>query len=97
MRIISIASLLILAISPCFAQPPQASADVTTLISQGSLLAVLDHDNSSALSLLTLFRKIHAAQKLPQPAIATGPTRASDLSQFSETYAQLRAEHLQTA
>ena len=91
MRIISIACLLILAISPCFAQSPQASADVTTLISQGPLLAVLDHDNSSALSLLTLFRKIHAAQKLPQPAVAAGPTRASDLSQFSATYAPFAA------
>lgn len=91
MRIISIACLLILAISPCFAQSPQASADVTTLISQGPLLAVLDHDNSSALSLLTLFRRIHAAQKLPQPAVAAGPTRASDLSQFSATYAPFAA------
>ncbi|WP_441237995.1 hypothetical protein [Bradyrhizobium sp. 930_D9_N1_4] len=55
------------------------------------MLAVLDHDNSSALSLLTLFRRIHAAEKLPQPAVAAGPTRARDLSQFRETYAQFAA------
>ncbi|UFW85351.1 hypothetical protein BjapCC829_36420 [Bradyrhizobium barranii] len=91
MRFISILCLLILTISPCFAQSPRASAEVTTLISQAPLLAVLDHDNSSALSLVTLFRKIHAAQKLPQPAVADGPTRASDLSQFSGTYAQFAA------
>jgi D-alanyl-D-alanine dipeptidase len=65
---------------------------VTTLVGQAPVLAELDHDNSSPLSLMTLFRKIHAAQKLPLPAVATvGPTRASDLSKFSETYAQFAA------
>ena len=88
MRAISISCLLILAVSPCFAQSPQASTEVTTLISQAPLLAALDHDNSSPLSLVTLFKKIHAAQKLPLPAVAAGPTRASDLSGFNETYAQ---------
>ena len=88
MRAISIICLLILAVSPCFAQSPQASTEVTTLISQAPLLAALDHDNSSPLSLVTLFKKIHAAQKLPLPAVAAGPTRASDLYAFNETYAQ---------
>ncbi len=88
MRAISIICLLILAVSPCLAQSPQASTEVTTLISQAPLLAALDHDNSSPLSLVTLFKKIHAAQKLPLPAVAAGPTRASDLSGFNETYAQ---------
>ena len=88
MRAISIICLLILAVSPCFAQSPQAPTEVTTLISQAPLLAALDHDNSSPLSLVTLFKKIHAAQKLPLQAVAAGPTRASDLSGFNETYAQ---------
>jgi len=88
MRAISIICLLILAVSPCFAQSPQASTEVTTLISQAPLLAALDHDNSSPLSLVSLFKKIHTAQKLPLQAVAAGPTRASDLSGFNETYAQ---------
>jgi len=88
MRAISIVCLLILAVSSCFAQSPQASTEVTTLISQAPLLAALDHDNSSPLSLVTLFKKIHATQKLPLPAVAAGPTRAGDLSGFNETYAQ---------
>jgi hypothetical protein len=88
MRALSIICLLVLAVSPCFAQSPQVSADVTTLISQAPLLAVLDHDNSSPLSLVTLFKKIHTAQKLTLPTVATGPTRASDLSGFKETYTQ---------
>src|SRR6266481_28625 len=91
MRIISIICLLILAASRSFAQSPQTSIPVTTLISQAPLLAELDHDNTSPLSLVTLFRKIHAAQKLPLPAVATGPTRASDLSTFNETYAHFAA------
>ncbi len=88
MRTISIACWLILAASPCFAQSSQASTEVTTLISQTPLLAALDHDNSSPLSLVALFKTIHAAQKLPLPAVAAGPTRASDLYAFNETYAQ---------
>ena len=88
MRAISTLCWLILAAAPCFAQSPQASTEITTLISQAPLLAALDHDNSSPLSLATLFKKIDTAQKLPLPTIATGPTRASDLSGFKETYAQ---------
>jgi hypothetical protein len=88
MRAISIICLLILAVSSCLAQSPQASTEVTTLISEAPLLAALDHDNSSPLSLVTLFKRFHAAQKLPLPAVAAGPTRASDLSGFNETYAQ---------
>jgi hypothetical protein len=88
MRVISIVCLLILAVPLCFAQSPQASTPITTLIDQVPVLAVLDHDNSSPLSLATLFRKIHAAQNLPLPALAAGPTRANDLSRFSETYGQ---------
>ena len=88
MRAISTICWLILAASPCFSQSPQASTEITTMISQPPLLAALDHDNSSPLSLATLFKKIHAAQKLPLPAVAAGPTRASDLSAFNETYAQ---------
>jgi hypothetical protein len=74
----------------------QQSAPVTTLISRATLLAELDHDNSSPLSLMALFQKIHVDQKLPVPAaVAAGPTRASDLSKFSETYAQFA--HLMSA
>jgi hypothetical protein len=91
MRVISIICLLILAATRGFAESPQASIPVTTLISQAPLLAELDHDNTSPLSLLTLFRKIHASQKLPLPTVATGPTRASDLLGFNETYAQFAA------
>lgn len=91
MRVISIICLLILAATRGFAESPQASIPVTTLISQAPLLAELDHDNTSPLSLLTLFRKIHASQKLPLPVVATGPTRASDLLGFNETYAQFAA------
>ena len=88
MRVISIVCLLILAVPLCFAQSPQAFTPITTLIDQVPVLAVLDHDNSSPLSLVTLFRQIHAAQNLPLPALAAGPTRANDLSRFSETYGQ---------
>jgi hypothetical protein len=88
MRAISTICWLILAVSACFAQSPQASTEVTTMISQAPLLAALDHNNSSPLSLINLFKKIHAAQKLQLPAVAAGPTRASDLSAFKETYAQ---------
>jgi hypothetical protein len=88
MRAISIICFLILTVSACFSQSPQASTEVTTLISQAPLLAALDHDNSSPLSLITLFKKIHAAQKLPLPAVAAGPTRARDLYAFNETYTQ---------
>src|SRR3954463_9220385 len=88
MRAILTICWLILAASPCFAQSQQASTEVTTLISRASLLAALDHDNSSPLSLVTLFKKIHAAQRLPLPAIAAGPTRTSDLYAFKETYGQ---------
>src|SRR5882672_5388626 len=91
MRIISIICLLILTGSLCLAQSPQNSTPVTTLISQAPVLAVLDHDNSSPLSLVTLFGKIHAAQKLPPPGMAAGPTRASDLLGFNESYAQFAA------
>jgi hypothetical protein len=87
MRAISTICWLILAASPCFAQSPQASTEITTMISQAPLLAALDRDNSSPLSLASLFKKIHTAQKLPLPAVAAGPTRASDLSGFKETYA----------
>ena len=88
MRAISSLCWLILAVSSCFAQSPQASTDVTTLISQPRVLAALDRDNSAALSLATLFKTIHTAQKLSLPAVAAGPTRASDLSAFNEAYAQ---------
>jgi hypothetical protein len=91
MRIISIICLLILTGSLCLAQSPQRSTPVTTLISQAPVLAALDHDNSSPLSLVALFRTIHAAQKLPLPAVAAGPTRASDLLGFNESYAQFAA------
>jgi hypothetical protein len=87
MRAISTICWLILAVSTCFAQSPQASTEISTMISQAPLLAALDHNNSSPLSLINLFKKIHAAQKLPLPAVAAGPTRASDLSAFKETYA----------
>jgi hypothetical protein len=67
----------------------QASTPVTTLISQAPLLAELDHDNASPLSLMTLLKGIHLAEKLPMPAVAAaGPTRAGDLLGFDETYAQ---------
>ena len=59
MRAISIICFLILAASSCFALSPQASTEVTTLISQAPVLVALDHDNSSPLSLVTLFKKIH--------------------------------------
>jgi hypothetical protein len=63
--------------------------EITTQISEASLLAELDHDNASPLSLITLFSKIHAEQKLPlPPAAAAGPSRASDLAKFSDSYAQ---------
>jgi hypothetical protein len=88
MRAISTICWLILAAFPCFAQSPQASTEITTMISQAPLLSALDHDNSSPLSLATLFNKIHAAQKLSLPTMAAGPTRASDLSGFNETYTQ---------
>src|SRR3989442_4634188 len=88
MRAVSIFCLLMLAASLCFAQTPRASAPVTTLIDQAPLLAALDHDNSSPLSLVVLFRRIHAAEKLPLPPVAAGRTRASDLTGFKETYAQ---------
>jgi len=88
MRAVSIFCLLILAAPLCFAQTPRASAPVTTLIDQAPLLAALDHDNSSPLSLVVLFRRIHAAEKLPLPPVAAGRTRASDLTGFKETYAQ---------
>ena len=74
----------------------QVSTPVTTLISGAPLLAELDHDNASPLSLMTLFSRIHAAQKLPLPAaVAAGPTRASDLLGFDQTYAQFA--HLMSA
>jgi hypothetical protein len=88
MRVISISCLLILAAPLCFAQSPTPSSTATTLISQAPLLAEFDRDNASPLSLVSLFKRIHAAQGLKQPAVATGPTRASDLSGFNETYAQ---------
>ena len=88
MRIISIIGLFTLAAPLCFAQSPQASAPITTLVDQAPVLAVLDHDSSSPLSLVTLFAKIHVAQKLPVPSPAAGPTRASDVSRFGETYGQ---------
>jgi D-alanyl-D-alanine dipeptidase len=67
----------------------QQPAPITALIDQVPVLAVLDRDNASPLSLLTLFRQIHRTQRLPLPAAALpGPTRASDLSKFRETYAQ---------
>jgi hypothetical protein len=91
MRVFSIICLLILAATRGFAQSPQASIPVTTLISQAPPLAELDRDNTSPLSLATLFRRIHAAQKLPLPAVAAGPTRASDLLGFNESYAQFAA------
>ncbi len=85
MRNISIICLFTLAAPLCFAQ---ASAPIATLVDQAPVLAVLDHDNSSPLSLVTLFGKIHAAQRLPVPSPAVGPSRASDLSRFGETYGQ---------
>jgi len=88
MRIISIICWLTFSIPLCFAQSLQPSTPVTVLIDQAPVLAVLDHDNSSALSLITLLEKIHAAEKLPSPAPASGPTRASDLLRFGETYGQ---------
>ncbi|MCP3469257.1 hypothetical protein NLM33_02815 [Bradyrhizobium sp. CCGUVB1N3] len=91
MRIISIICWLIFSISLCFAQSPQPSTPVTVLIDQAAVLALLDHDNSSALSLITLLQKIHAAERLPSPAPAPGPTRASDLLRFGETYGQFAA------
>jgi hypothetical protein len=86
--------LLILAASACLAllssgAGAEQRAEITTQISEASLLAELDHDNASPLSLITLFRKIHAEQKLALPlAAATGPSRASDLAKFSDSYAQ---------
>jgi hypothetical protein len=67
----------------------QPSAPITALIDQAPVLAELDRDNASPLSLLTLFRQIHQTQHLSLPAaVRPGPTRASDLSKFRETYAQ---------
>ena len=88
MRVISIICLLTLGASLCFAQSPQSSTPPTTLVSQPPLLAALDHDSSSPLSLVSLFKNIHTAQKLPLPAGPAGPTRASDLLGFTESYAQ---------
>jgi hypothetical protein len=93
--VLSITGFLILAIPFCFALPPrkagaqQQPAPITALIDQVPVLAVLDRDNASPLSLLTLFRQIHRTQRLALPAAPLpGPTRASDLSKFHETYAQ---------
>jgi hypothetical protein len=67
----------------------QPSAPIAALIDQAPVLAELDRDNASPLSLLTLFRQIHQTHHLPLPAaVRPGPTRASDLSKFRETYAQ---------
>jgi len=94
MRVIPTICLLILAVLPCFAQAPQASTPVTTLIDQTPLLAALDHDNSSPLSLVTLSSGFTPPKKLPVPAVAIGPTRASDLTGFGETYAPIRLCHV---
>ena len=91
MRVISTAAWLLLSFSASFAQTPQAAAPPTLLVDQPPVLAVLDHDNASSLSLVSLFKNIHAAQKLPMPTVAAGPTRAGDLARFGETYGQFAA------
>lgn len=61
---------------------------VVTLISDAPLLAELDRDKAAPLSLASLFKRIHEARQLvvPSPATAAGPTRASDLAKFGDSY-----------
>ena len=90
MRLIAAAWWLILATSFALAQTPSPAAPLL-IVDQPSILAALDHDNASPLSLVALFGRIHAAYGLPSPSVSSGSTRASDLYRFGETYGQFAA------
>lgn len=74
--------------SPMAVAQPAPSPPVATMISDAPLLAELDRDKIAPLSLYSLFKRLHEARKLtsPAPVAASGPTRASDLTRFGESY-----------
>lgn len=74
------------------ARLPQSVDQFATHFSEPELLAELDHDASSPLSLVSLFRRIHAAGGLKQPEIlGSGHPGNQLLATYSETYGKMAA------
>ncbi len=73
--------------------PQQTMAAPTTQISEVSLLAELDKNNSSPLSMGGLFKRIHEQRGLAVPPLAAGQrTRASELAKFVASYAVFKEQ-----
>jgi|GEM_PF-446973 len=70
---------------------PQSVEQFATHFSDPELLASLDHDASSALSLVSIIRRIHEASGLRQPAISEAPGHPSNraLAAYAETYGRV--------